>query len=105
MKLSCLVLLLSIFLAKGASAAEAGQGGLAECLSLSLTAALNAYTGGQKLSKIPTVTLAPSQGSPSNGIDVQVSFEGGTTYYVIASPNGGPGGLKGCTGASVGYSN
>ncbi len=77
-----------------------GATGMSGCISMSVQAALDAYAKNHALFPVPTMEVAQSTGSPSNGIDIMVSIDKKVTYYVIASPNGS----GGCTDARVGYS-
>ena len=89
-----------------AIAKVAGQGGMAECLALSMSAALEVHAQNNPMTPMPVVVVEQSHGSPSNGIDIQVTVNHQIIYYVIASPNlkivnGKPQGLLGCTDARV----
>ena len=87
--------------------ADVGHGGMAECIAQSVQVALNAYSQTNTFSAIPNVVVSKSNASPSNGIDIMVTVNGQTTYYVIASPSqqlnssGTPIGLLGCNGARI----
>ncbi len=85
------------------SFADANSVGMAQCISMSVNAALTGYAQNHKLFPIPSVLATKSDGSPSNGIDIKVTINNSMVYYVIASPNGGgPNSqLAGCISARV----
>ncbi len=89
----------------GPGGSQVGQGGMSECISLSVKAAMDAYAQNNSLNPIPNISVAESDGARSNGIDIMVSVNSQITYYVIASPNSTADHqtLLGCTGAFVGY--
>ena len=95
-----IVSLLSISLP---SFADTNSAGMAQCISMSVNAALTSYAQNHKLFPIPSVLATKSDGSPSNGIDIKVTVNNSMVYYVIASPNGGgPNSqLTGCIDAKV----
>ena len=94
-----MLLCFSIFSHAGAAKAE---GGMSECVSLAVQAALDSYAASHRMNAVPAVKVGPAGGSPSNGIDVSVSVNGEVTYKVISTPT--PGSirtLRGCTDARV----
>ena len=82
--------------------AQSGYGGMSECISLSVGAALDAFGEQADLYPIPRFTVTASEGSPSNGIDIRITFANGPTYDVIASPNSRGQKLLGCQSARIG---
>lgn len=85
--------------------ADVGQGGMSECIFLSVKAAIDTYSQNNSLNPVPSITIAKSDGSKSNGIDIMVSVNSQIIYYVIATPNSSTDHrtLFGCTSAVVGY--
>ena len=71
--------------------------GMSGCITLSVQVALDTYAQSHVLYPIPTIEVAQSTGAPSNGIDIMVTIDGKTTYYVIATPDG----HQGCVSATV----
>jgi len=83
--------------------ADTGSGGMAECISLSVNAALLAYAQNHQMSPIPSVLATKSDAPPSNGVDVKVTINGSMVYYVIGQAvmdQSGPS-LLGCSAATV----
>src|SRR5438128_2274657 len=100
------ILLMMVFASRSALA-DSGQGGMAECLSQSLGAALKVYSQSQSLNPVPAISISKSNRSPSNGgADVIVTISG-KEYFVIGQTNfernadGVPVKLLGCSGAMV----
>lgn len=90
------------------TAAETGMGGMSECISLSLRAALDEHAKTHPLFPIPKIEVTEGA-ALSNGIDIDVTVDLKTTYHVIGTANsernaqGVPVGLLGCLNAHVGY--
>ncbi len=103
-KMNLLIAVLA-FTFSASSFAGNGQGGMNECVVLSVKAALEEFSSRANGSDtIPDVTVSQSDGSPSNGIDMKISVNA-ITFYTIATPNIVRGEMKGCLDARVGYTN
>ena len=98
-----MMLVVALFSISISAFADTNSAGLAQCISVSANVALSTYAQNHVMYPIPTVLIAKSDRSPSNGIDVKVTVNNAIVYYVIASPIGGGPSLPitGCSGARV----